>query len=171
MKLIETKTLATAASLIEFTSIPQNFTDLILLISARSSINGVADGLRVRFNNNASGYSSTRLYVFDSTTGSDTNTGGDFILNGALSTANFFSSVQYYIPNYRVSTDKAYLSDGVGATNSSTRFIGMTAGRWSNTQAISSLVISSENGANITANSTASLYGITKGSDGITTVS
>jgi hypothetical protein len=49
MKLIESKTLGTAASSIEFTSIPQTFTDLVVLVSSRQTGDSGGSQIGIRF--------------------------------------------------------------------------------------------------------------------------
>jgi len=58
MQLIETKTLLSAAASIEFTSIPQDGTDLLLLVSTRAD--GAGDAF-IRPNGSTSGLSARRL--------------------------------------------------------------------------------------------------------------
>jgi hypothetical protein len=159
--LIERKELTSAASSISFENIPQFYTDLIALVSGRTSIGGQADGMSIIFNGNSSNYSSRRLYVYNSSVASDNNV-GQFILNGDTSTANTFSNVSVYIPNYSGSTNKSFSVDGVAETNATNGFIGIGAGLWSNTAPITSVSFSSENGTNLLAGSSVSLYGINR---------
>jgi len=171
MTLIETKTLGTAAAWVEFTSIPQDGTDLVVVVSARAVAGGLADGVAIRFNVVGTGYTARRMYVFNSSIAGDTSATGDFIINGPTSTANTFSNTQFYISNYAGSTNKSYSNEGVAETSASNAFIGMTAGLWSNTAAITSLRISAESTSNLAISSMISLYKITKGSSGGVVVS
>jgi hypothetical protein len=175
MKLIESKTLATAAASIEFTSIPQDATDLVVLGSVRSTRTGqLLDNFNITFNGSSSGYSERLLYGANGSTGSLSNSGTKFIFlayaTTADSTSNTFSNFQIYIPNYAGSTNKSVSSESVtenNATNGGT--MGITAGLWSNTSAISSITIGSD--FNLVAGTVISLYKVTKGSDGIVTTS
>jgi hypothetical protein len=173
MKLIETKTLGAGAASIEFTSIPQTFTDLVLKISSRST--GSASGINLRFNGDSSGvYDTRRLYGGGSSATSD-----NFVDQAAAYlgwqtqstyTANTFSSIDVYIPNYTGSTNKSVSQDGVSENNATTAQQGIHAMLWRNTAAITSLFCS-DGGSDFATGSTFSLYGITKGSDGIVTTS
>jgi hypothetical protein len=171
MTLVETKTLASAAAWIEFASIPQDATDLLVVVSARASSGGLADGVAIRFNVVGTGYTARRLYGYNSSVASDDNATGDFIINGPTSTSDTFSNTQFYIPNYAGSINKSYSNEGVAETNATNVFIGMTAGQWSNTAAITSLRLSAESTSNLVIGSMASLYKITKGSSGGVVVS
>jgi hypothetical protein len=175
MKLIESKTLGTAQASIEFTSIPQTFTDLVVVVSARwNSGTGTAG---IRFNASDTGYSWRWLNGDGSTASSlsaSSNTGniGDFPAN--TTTSNTFSSHSIYIPNYTASQNKSFSVDTVTENNAtSNAFQQIVANLWSNTAAITSLSLLTYNngGLNLAVGSTASLYGILKGSDGIVTTS
>jgi len=171
MQLIESKTLGTAQASIEFTSIAQNLTDLVFLVSVRTSDGVPAQELRVAFNGSTSSFSARQLSGYGSTASSSTpvrQIGGS---PGTTATANSFNNSTLYIPNYAGSTNKSYSVDSVSPNNSSTDiFTNIVAGLWSNTAAITSVAISSAAG-NLVAGSTISLYGILKGSDGIVTTS
>jgi hypothetical protein len=171
MKLIESKTLATATAGIEFTSIPQTYTDLVLLTALRSDDGVVAQEALIAFNGSTSSFSARQLYAFGPTVASTTparQVGGH---PSSQVTANTFGNTTIYIPNYSGSTNKSYSVESVTENNSSSQnFLNIVAGLWSDTAAITSLTISSGAGSLI-AGSTISLYGITKGSDGIVTTS
>jgi hypothetical protein len=57
---IVTNTLTANATTVTFSSIPQTYTDLCLIVTATSSSGG--DNLWIRYNGSASGYSGTTLY-------------------------------------------------------------------------------------------------------------
>jgi hypothetical protein len=171
MLLIETKTLESSASSIEFVSIPQNFTDLFVLASVRGARSAILETIRLHFNNNTSGYSRRTLFSEGGSLGSETQT--DRLLcaiNGSNSTSNNFSNFSAYIPNYTVSKNKSFYADSATEHDGSLTALWLTAGLWSNTEPIISLSFVPGN-ANLLAGSTISLYGITKGSDGIVTAS
>jgi len=172
MKLIESKTLGTAAASIEFTSIPQDGTDLVLLWAGRSSIDTIEWYLQ--FNGDtASNYTVRNLRGSGSAVITAGGTYGGLLFNGlnaSSQTANTFGNVQVYIPNYTGSTQKSVSGDEVEESNSNPAFQNIVAGRWTGTAAITSLTITNA-GGNFVTGSTASLYKITKGSDGIVTTS
>jgi hypothetical protein len=175
MKLIETKTLGTAAATIQFTSIPQTFTDLLVTFSLRTDRAALTDTPQLRVNGATTGYTQRKLEGNGSSASSGTETGQTYLLldtiNGATTTANTFSNSSLYIPNYTGSTNKTMSSDGVYENNASTSFQRLEANLWSNTSAITSLSLLLFSGRSYVAGSTISLYGILKGSDGITTAS
>lgn len=170
VKLIQTVTVGSGgATQIEFASVPSTYTDLLLVISARSGSAG--DTLWMRFNSDESNACTTRWLVGDGSSVSSGNSGGNtFIRLGTITsndTANAFNNFQVYIPNYASSAQKIVSADAVNENNSSTAYQRITAGLWPVTTAISNIKISN-NGASISQYSTASLYGILKGSGGAT---
>jgi len=174
MKLIESKTLATAAASIEFTSIPSTFTDLVVLASTRGDASAVFINLYTRINGLTTGYSERALFGDGSSASSlsGANTEFRFVIyaDAATATSNTFSNVQIYIPNYAGSTAKSFSSDGVVENNTTPALLNITAGLNTTTSAITSISFTPQSGS-IVAGSTISLYGITKGSDGIVTTS
>jgi hypothetical protein len=172
MKLIETITLGTAAASIEFTSIPQiPFTDLVLLVSGRTARANEVDGIALAFNGSSASFTARRLFgAGNGTVTSDTTNGHPFF-SGANSTSNTFGNSSIYIPNYTGSTNKSFSVDGLHENNATLAYQGISAGLWSNTAAITQIAVSSNVASNLIAGSTISLYGITKGSDGIVTTS
>ena len=176
MELIESKTLGTAAASIEFTSIPQDGTDLMILFSHRSS--GSSDGFQLvlRFNGLTSGYS--RILIFDD--GVSALAGGGSseafarfsFVQFSGTTSNTFGNASIYIPNYTSSTAKSFSSDTATETNATSIYgRAIYGGLSSGTAAITSITLFEQNSVNFVANTTASLYKVTKGSDGIVTTS
>jgi hypothetical protein len=170
MELIESKTIGTAQTIIEFTSIPQNFTDLIVLLSIRGDASNVANSVGLSFNGSGSNISTRLLEGSGSTAYSvlPGNWAGNS--TNASATNNTFSNIQYYFHNYASGTNKNYSIEAVTENNATTAYQGIMAGLWSQTAAITSLTITQASGNHVVG-STISLYGITKGSDGIVTVS
>jgi hypothetical protein len=176
LQLIETKTLSSAAASIEFTSIPQDGTDLLVLFSVRSQRAGnLDDPLGFRLNGTTTGYSWRQLYgnggaVF--TSGATDSAIFAGFLPAATATANTFHNGAVYVPNYTASANKSASVDSVSENNGANAYQSIVAGLWSNTAAITSLTfLSYQTGSNLSAGSTISLYKITKGSDGIVTTS
>jgi hypothetical protein len=176
MKLIETKTLGTAAASIEFTSIPQTFTDLVILFSFRNSTDSYGGSARFNGDTSTSNYSSRRLFGNGTAPASDSNTSlGRFTFFGgvsSLATANTFGNGSLYIPNYTSATAKSMSADTVSENNATLSYQVIDAGLWNQTAAITAVSIFPAAGStDMVAGSTFSLYGITKGSDGIVTTS
>ena len=170
MTLIETKTLASAAASIEFTEIPQDGTDLLAVVSARSTSTGTRN-LAIALNGSSSGFSGRYLFGNGSTTasGSDDPTAAGAYVPSDL-TANTFSNVSLYFPNYSGATNKSVSIDSVIENNATDGGLYIKAMLWSNTAAITSMSFT-PNAGDLAIGTTISLYGITKGSDGIVTTS
>jgi hypothetical protein len=174
MTLIETKTLGTAAASIEFTSIPQTFTDLVVLVSGRSTRSDVRDEIQTQFNGDtASNYTLRTLRGSGSAVISQSVSFTALVradMPAATSTANTFSNISYYIPNYTSAVAKSLSIESVMENNATESFLYLVAGLWNNTAAITSIFMKPEV-ANFAIGSVFSLYGITKGTDGTTVVS
>jgi hypothetical protein len=170
MTLIESKTLTSTQASIELTSIPQTFTDLVLLTSTRG--NGASEvAVAISFNDSTTGFTSRRLLGSGSSAETATFTNGAFSGTQGTNTTDIFESTTCYIPNYTGSTNKSFSSDHVTEANATTAFQAIFAGLWSNTAAITKITITPIGGASFVAGSLVSLYGVLKGSDGIVTTS
>lgn len=147
------------ASTIDFTSIPQTYTDLCLKISARNSDTGTANNLYVGFNGSTSNQSARKLVGNGSSASSSTD--GNIIVNmtAASATANTFNNAEIYIPNYTSSNNKSISMDSVNENNAADATSRLEAGLWSITAAITSINLSGQSG-NFVQYSTAYLYGI-----------
>lgn len=170
MQLISSVTVgAGGTTSMEFTSIPATYTDLVVLISARSGSAG--DTLWMRFNSDSSTVCTTLWLVSDgSTPSSSSNAGSAFLRLGTITsgdTASTFNNFRVDIPNYAGSAQKTMSADTVNENNATTAYQRITAGIWPVTSAITGISISN-NGASISQYSTAYLYGILKGSGGAT---
>jgi len=176
LKLIESKTLATAQASIELTSIPQDGTDLVLLLSLRGARADLTDDPGFRFNGDTGNNYSYRTFVGNGAAASSgANTSASFnylgIINGSTSTSSTFSNASLYIPNYTSGLSKSSSVDCVQENNATTGYQTLVQNLWTGTAAISSILVYSTYGTNFVAGSTISLYKITKGSDGIVTTS
>jgi hypothetical protein len=165
MTLISTVTVGSGgASYITFDNVPQTFTDLQLVVSARYSVTQV-DGL-VAFNSSGANGSFRRLIGNGSGASSASGSSMNIFVNPSDSTANTFGNTTIYIPNYTSSTNKSLSVDSVTENNATLAYTGLYANLWSVTSAITKVEVG---GYNMVQNSTASLYGILKGSGGATT--
>jgi hypothetical protein len=146
------------AANIEFTSIPQTYTDLVMKVSIRN-VNDTADSY-LRFNGATTNFSDRWIYGTGSgTADSTTNSNIDFLVTRSTFTANVFGNSEFYIPNYTGSTNKSVSVDSVSENNATTSYQLLSAGLWSQTTAITSIQIVANNG-NLAQHSTATLYGI-----------
>jgi hypothetical protein len=171
MTLISTITVGSGgASNINFSSIPQTYTDIQLVWSTVDNRSAWDSWVFVTLNGSTTGYSMRTLYGEGSSTATATNIGGTssfYILQNGTATANTFSSSSIYIPNYTSNTNKICTNDAVGEQNSINGYSSISALQWSNTAAITSITITPGNNPFL-QNSSASLYGILKGSGGAT---
>jgi hypothetical protein len=164
------------ASSITFNNIPQTFTDLKLIVSARftgTGTNPYFGFLLINPNNSSTGFSETYLYGNGSSALSGRFTGNSGWLTpyrsipNASTTSNTFSNTEIYLPNYSGSNFKQAIIDGVGEFNSTTGATSLQSSLWSNSSAITSINIAgyldNSSWGNFAQYSTFSLYGITKG--------
>lgn len=173
MQVIQHIELGSTQASIDFNSISQAFTDLVIQISVRNSGTSNAN-TRVRFNGDTgNNYSSRLLYGTGSGVASYSETttslyGGDHPASNW--TASTFGNGTIYIPNYTSTTAKSISNDVVAEQNATASWQQISAHLWNQTSAITSISIFPFSGSWV-AGSSATLYGITRGSDGITTVS
>jgi len=170
MKLIETKTLSSAATSISFTSIPQDATDLIVVCSLRGDQNSNNGFTNIGFNGSTSNFTTRFVQGSGSAADGGTAVRGIGYLNNAFHASNVFDSTMVYISNYSGSTNKSLVAESVVENNVSNSWQFLVSMLWSNTSAITSIEISPNTG-NFVSGSTISLYKITKGTDGIVVVS
>lgn len=157
------------AANIEFANIPQTYTDLKIVISARSNVAGTNNDLMFyRFNGDASNsYIGRWLSGDGSTTYSNNQTATAYgipryAIPGATATASTFGNFEMYIPNYRESTNKSVSIDSVSENNATAGYQNMQADLWQKTSPITSFAIYPYNGSAFTQYSSATLYGIRK---------
>jgi len=165
-ELIETVEVgAGGAASIEFTSIPQDGTDLVLVTSIRAE-SLTAGNLDYLINNDtASNYDRVTL----SGDGSASDSFGPFNssrgiidqgINGSSSTADTFSNNSIYISNYTETADKSISIDSVTENNGTTAYANLLASKYSGS-AVSSFKLYLAGGTDLAEYSTASLYKIT----------
>jgi hypothetical protein len=171
-ELIQTVTLSsTGTTSITFSSIPQTYTDLYVVLSLRAGAGTATDPTLVRFNGSTSGYGYKNIFQITSTVYSTSGLSNGIQTNGGDSAANMFGTAQIYVPNYAGASNKTWSSESAAEQNTTTGvFLSISAGSWANTAAITSITFASYNDLAFQAGSTMSLYGFNKGSDGITTV-
>jgi len=149
------------AASMSFTSIPSTYTDLCLKITARDASNAGPYGVYVGFNGSTSSFSDKFLEG----NGASTNSGSLARYLGTETpltyTANTFSSIDVYIPNYAGSTNKSFSADGVSENNATTAYASLNAGLWSDTSAINQITLTIGTAGDLFAQySSATLYGI-----------
>ena len=146
---------------ITFSSIPSTYTDLVVLVSCRSSqVGAFADYGKVTFNGSSSTFSYRDVYgngASASSTNGAVNT--SFVYQGNAATASTFGNAEIYIPNYTGSNNKSFSIDTVVENNGTTGYDTLTAGLWSTTSAITSVGLAPASGTWLEY-STFTLYGI-----------
>jgi hypothetical protein len=153
---------------ITFNSIPQTFTDLCIKHSTRSSAASTDVDIFLQLNgDNASNYSTTRLYSQGSSVGTDRQSPTNVIrvagTEGTSATSNTFASGEFYISNYASSNYKSIIIDDVEESNTTTGFyMFLISGLWRSTSGVTSIYLVPGSGSFVQY-STFTLYGITKG--------
>ncbi len=167
-QLIETVEVGSGgASSIEFTGIPQDGVDLILVYSLCQNQAGPTGGLTIKVNGvSTNSYSYTSLEGSGSSAFSDSSSGTDGIdtLINRQATANTFNNGSTYISNYTTTGVKSISTDVVTEANqtAANQYLGASStsgSAGSVTAPVASLTISQP--ATIIEHSTASLYKIT----------
>ena len=162
---IATQTLSSAAASVTFSSIPQGYTDLILVCNGYNAT-GDGNALRITFNGDtASNYSITNLSGTGSSASSGRVSNASNILlsyeSGWDTTANDRGSIIINIMNYSNATTNKTLLSRANLANGTFPATEAIVGLWRNTSAITSLTVG--NAATIATGSTFSLYGIQVG--------
>jgi len=148
------------ASSVTFSSIPATYTDLKVVMSLRTNYAQNYDNFTMSINSSTTSFTFRMLYGSGSSVGSYNSTTGNITdIDAANNTANTFSNLDIYIPNYTSANNKSYSVDSVQENNATLAYAEMVAGLWSNTAAITSLTFTS-NGGSFVQYSTAYLYGI-----------
>jgi hypothetical protein len=160
MTLIETITVGSGgAAFIEFTGIAGTGKDLLLKFSLRNSDTGAADSALLTFNGSTASFTNRILYGTGSSalsTSSSRDILGGITGNGA--TSNTFSNGELYISNYASAANKSWSADAVTENNATVVRTAITAGLWSNTAALTSILFAG--GYNFVEHSSISLYSI-----------
>ena len=127
--LIETKTVGAGGSAtIDFTSIPQTYTDLKIVASTRSSASSGGDSFRVYFNGDTGNISVMEVRGSGSSTASYTVSYAQAgYTDDAALTANTFNNAEIYIPNYTSSNNKSSSADNVYENNATAAFAVLSA--------------------------------------------
>jgi hypothetical protein len=176
MSVIETITVGSGgAATLSWTNIPQTFDDLLIVSSLRGNILG-----GILLNSSNANTVSRHLFGSGSSVSSAAYLSFSYnifkTVNRGADTSNTFGSSSIYIPSYKSSATKSLSIDSVRENNATSADQWITAAIWANSAAINAVSITSLD-SNVNASgvfeqhSTATLYGITRGSDGIVTTS
>ena len=157
---IATVEVGSGGAAVEFTSIPQTYTDLCLMLSARASI--TTGNIKFAPNGSAANRSARYLLGLGNSTESGASSSQPFIYSYAVPssyTGSTFGNISYYIPNYTDSSEKTVSVDGVTENNGTTAFAFFSTSLLG-TSAITSIELTIYFGGNFQQYSTATLYGI-----------
>lgn len=162
-KLIQTQTLSGTVATVTFSSIPQTYTDLLLLVSARTDRVSVLDDCKITLNGVTTNMTLRALSGNGATATSASDTLIYGSINGNSATASTFGLAEFYFANYTSTTNAKSVSiEGLSETNGTTAYSYLNAGLWNpGTQAaITTIACTSYNAANFLQYSSFSLYGI-----------
>lgn len=163
---------AGGAAFVDFTSIPQTGTDLVLLSSVRTAYAGNGDTAYVTLNGDTTAANYTYIRLLGNGSAASSATGNTYFFAGYTSaandTANTFGSGQLTIPNYTGSTVKVGSTESVGENNGTQAYSAIHAVKWTGTAAITSMRIQAASATNLAQYTVFSLYSVTKGSGGAT---
>jgi hypothetical protein len=164
--LISSNVLTTTAASVTFSAIPSTYTDLAVRMSVRNDGESYTDYFSLTINSDSTTlYSVTFLQGTDTTPSSVRSSSATALrvynATSGAATANTFSSVELYIPNYTSTTNKPIGSFGVSEANDAANTkMQAVAGLYRNTTAISSLSFTVNFAANFVSGSSFYLYGI-----------
>ena len=152
---------------VTFASIPNTYTDLLLVMSVRGSRATTNEAAYLLFSGTTvpeSSWSYTEFYASSGNVYSDRfsnyGAGNILALNGSSTTADTFSNIECYIPNYAGSTNKVVSVTGVVESNIANGPYAYATGLLkTDTAAISNLYVVIANG-NFVSGSRFDLYGI-----------
>lgn len=164
--LINSTTLSSAQATVDFTSIPATYTDLVVRFSVRAT--DASDWMIITLNNiTTTTTSETWLQgngtVASSTRQANTNyfggNGNDLIINLSGSTANTFTSGEFYLPSYTASINKPSSFFLTTENNATAATITALAGLWRNTATVNRITFDTA-GTSFASGSSFYLYGI-----------
>jgi hypothetical protein len=164
--LISSNVLSSSAASVTFSSIPADYTDLVLKISARSSVSSAQNTINMKFNN-----LSTSIYSVISLRGNGATVDSQIYgpnatelswatsIPAATSTSNTFNNMEIYIPSYTASQNKPVSAFIAQENNQTTAYIQTDASLFRSTNAITQIDIDA-NSYNFVSGSSFYLYGI-----------
>lgn len=166
MQAIYTLNVVATSPTVTFNNIPQNYTDLLIKISARSNVSAANSEMYITHNGDlGSNYSTTWLTGNGSTAGSARGSNNGAVvtiqINGATSTSNTFGSIDVYTPNYTSSLLKQSIVDGVIENNTTAYDSRLISYLYRSNAPLTSVTFTAVGGGFVTG-STFTLYGISR---------
>jgi hypothetical protein len=156
---LDTKTLTSATTSVVFNSIPQTYTDLVLISNTKNA-SGLDGGITLQFNTDTSpsgtNYSATFFYGDGSSAIASRHANYPFMVAGRSNASNWGNGITHIMNYANTTTNKTVISRG-----NSDGLVIAYVGLWRATpQAITTITIGNEAGANFVVGSTFTLYGI-----------
>ncbi len=162
-KIATTEVGSAGASSITFSSIPQGYTDLKIVMSLRGANANTYNYVSIAFNGVTTNQSMRTIFGGDTSSAqSGSQNNFQFISEGNNATSNTFGNHELYVPNYTSSNNKSSSLDVVNENNSTASgavYLQLGALLWSSTAAITSLSLTGVTGSFLQYTS-ATLYGI-----------
>lgn len=153
-KIASTEVGSTSVSSVSFTSIPQDYTDLVIYFSARHDGANFGADSEITFNSNTSNRSQKYIIVY--TVNNTVNTGTQTyfqtgIAPGSSSTTGVFSNSYIYIPSYTTAYSKTFTThDSTGnffGSGGNSNYQWYSTNMWADNSAITSIQIFPSNAA------------------------
>jgi hypothetical protein len=156
---LDTRTLASATATVVFDSIPQTYTDLILVSNTRNA-SGFDGGLTLQFNTDTSpsgtNYSANFVYGDGSTGTASKHTNYPHVVCSRSNSSGWSHGITHIMDYKNTTTRKSIISRG-----SSNELVIAYVGVWRATpQAITTITVSHESASNFLVGSTFTLYGV-----------
>lgn len=159
--------LASPASSVVFSSIPQTYKNLMLLVNARSTTVAAVDDISIRLNgDSAANYDFQALEAFLTTVDAFNSSGSGAVHIGdipaANATANFFGQYVVHFPAYTGAAHKGIIAQGGSrdAASINNMSIQWTHGWWRNVDPVTSVTLIPGAGPNFETGSSFYLYGL-----------
>ena len=158
---IATQTLVSDSATVTFSNIPDTYTDLVIIGSARSTRSAANDDIRMRFNDDTNNnYSATMIRGTGATADSARDTNQSYIgrleIEADSATSDVFTSININLISY---SNTNVFKTVIGTSSSSTSSIRKIAGLYRSTNSINIITLYALNGS-LKSGSTFSLYGI-----------
>lgn len=167
IELIESITLSSSAANVTFSNIPQDYDDLLLVMSIRTARASpfTIEGIDIWFNSDTTSGNYTKRRLLGQGSSASSDTGGSLLAPTNGATSSTFSNNEVYVPNYAGASNKSYSVTSAAEHNSTTAYLAAGAELWSDTSAITSIqLVPAAN--NLVTGSSFELYGIKDADDG-----
>ena len=155
---VASQTLSAATSSVTFSNVPQDYTDLIIVLNGTTNDSGT-NNLRLQFNSDSgSNYSATRLLGSGSAASSARDSNNTYAMVGDIASSLFTSII--HINNYSNSTTYKTVLSRTGNANA---YLGAYAAVWRSTNAINTITLATNPALTFMSGTTVSIYGIQAG--------